>query len=120
MPSPVITEIRSAGGVVRSVSLFAVRHGIAGAIIGGTSVAIHVTGVRISRVDLGGIIALILSGDGSADQRSCGQGAGADRNAIPRSVTARIAAMPVLISPPAMARVTMTTIRMADPLKLLG
>jgi hypothetical protein len=96
--------------------LFAVGDGTAAAIGNRTGVAVHVTGVRISGVRLGVprirlgvsgialgvsgiglgvsgivVVALILSGDRSADQRSGRQSRSADANSVSRAVTVRIA-----------------------------
>jgi hypothetical protein len=68
MSKPVVTEITATGWIVRSKSLFAVRDGIAVVTRNRSGFAIHVTWVRIARIILVGIVvALVLSGDGSAD-----------------------------------------------------
>ena len=112
MSKPVVAEIGPTCGIVRSVRLFAVCNGAAVVIRNGADVAVHITWVRIARIILVAVIvALVLTGDGSAYQRPRCQGSDADPNAIP-PVTVPIAAMP-------MTCVTMTNTRMACPVNAL-
>ena len=104
MSKPVVAEIGPTCGIVRSVRLFAVCNGAAVVIRNGADVAVHITWVRIARI-IAVIVALVLTGDGSAYQRPRCQGSDADPNAIP-PVTVPIAAMP-------MTCITMTNTRMA-------
>jgi len=60
---------------------------------------------------------LILTGDGSADQRPRRHGCGANSNAVPGPVAVRMAAM--MKSPCAMTRITVTHMRMARPMSVL-